>query len=68
MENIETKTNKKMGRPKISYPSNWSEVYSKWMKSEITSLQARDLLGLKRGTYYKLLDAYMKSQNVMQVI
>lgn len=65
MENIDTKTKKKNGRPRIPYPQNWVEVYGKWIKSEITSLQARELLDLKRGTYYRMLDDYMKSQNVM---
>ena len=51
--------NVKFGRPKISYPDNWNEVYSAWTSGKITAKSAMEQLRLKRSTFYKLT----KSQN-----
>lgn len=47
-----------LGRPKINYPENWDEVYFSWKFSEISAVQAMNMLDLKRTTFYKLIKAY----------
>ena len=49
--------NVKFGRPRISYPENWSEVYSAWTSGEITAKSAMEQLKLKRSTFYKLVNS-----------
>ena len=46
--------NVKFGRPEISRPENWDEVYSLWMSGQITATTAMKELGLKKSTFYKL--------------
>lgn len=45
---------KKLGRPALSYPANWDQVYASWKDGKITAKAAMDLLGLKRTSFYKL--------------
>ena len=54
------KTGKAIGRPKAEYPSNWVEVYTQWQNKEVTAVKAMALLGLKRNTFYKLVNEYKK--------
>ena len=49
---------KHMGRPATCYPPNWSEIYQQWKAGELTAVAAMKKLGLKRGTFYKLANAY----------
>lgn len=44
------------GRKKIDKPKNWDEVYNKYKSREITGTQAMEELGLKRNTFYKLVE------------
>lgn len=46
---------KHLGRPKAEYPDNWDEVYSKWVRGEITAVAAMQLLSVKKSTFYKLV-------------
>lgn len=46
------------GRKKITFPSNWEEVYQKWKCREINGVKAREQLGLKRNTFYNLVKEY----------
>ncbi len=46
------------GRKKITFPSNWEEVYQKWKRREINGIKAREQLGLKRNTFYNLIKEY----------
>mgnify|MGYP003310240517 CR=1 FL=1 len=46
---------KHLGRPKAEYPDNWEEVYSKWVRGEITAVAAMQLLSVKKSTFYKLV-------------
>lgn len=46
---------KVLGRPKKEYPENWNNVYSSWIKGEMTSVQAMNKLDMKRTTFYKLI-------------
>ena len=50
-----------MGRPAVTYPENWKEVYEKKEAGEITARKAMELLGLKKDSYYKLLKEYQQN-------
>ena len=52
---VSLKTGRPTGRPPINYPQNWDEVYSQWKSGQITGVAARQLLGLKVNTFYKLI-------------
>lgn len=52
------KTGKPIGRPTISYPQGWEETYRMWIDGTITASKARQILGLKKNTFYKLVKAY----------
>ncbi len=43
---------------KITYPENWTEVYTKWKNKEISFKTAMKLLNLKQSTFYKLAKEY----------
>jgi len=44
------------GRKSIDYPANWEEIYPKWKRRELTGAKAMEMLGLKRNTFYKLVN------------
>lgn len=46
----------KFGRPKIEKPDNWNEVVRQWQCKEITAKKAMELLGVKKSTFYALLN------------
>lgn len=46
---------KKLGRPAVSFPPNWQEVYSAWKAGSITAKAAMEQTGLKRNSFYKLV-------------
>lgn len=52
---------KHLGRPKITFPSNWGDIYPLWEKESITAKKAMELMGLKRSSFYKLVKEYKKS-------
>lgn len=45
---------KKLGRPAITFPANWNEVYSMWRAGQITAKEAIARTGTKRTSFYKL--------------
>lgn len=49
---------KHLGRPRAEYPDNWDEVYSKWVRGEVTAVAAMKLLRVKKSTFYKLVRNY----------
>ncbi|MDY3361213.1 MAG: recombinase family protein [Clostridium celatum] len=49
---------KHLGRPKVEYPKNWSNVYTSWKDEKITAKVAMELTGLKRTTFYALVKKY----------
>ncbi|MFR3911132.1 MAG: recombinase family protein [Clostridium paraputrificum] len=49
---------KKFGRPTISYPDNWEEVYTKLKNGKITALKAMELTSMKKTSFYKLIKQY----------
>lgn len=44
------------GRKEIEKPENWNEVYRQWKGRELTANRAMEILGLKRNTFYKLVN------------
>lgn len=46
---------KKLGRPALTFPANWNEVYSSWRAGEITAKTAMERTGTKRTSFYKLV-------------
>ena len=49
------KKGKKFGRPAITFPENWDEVYADWKAGKITAKRAMELTGTKRTSFYKLV-------------
>lgn len=43
------------GRPKIKKPSNWDAVIGQWKSGEITAVEAMQLLGIKKSSFYKMV-------------
>lgn len=46
---------KKLGRPALTFPDNWDEVYSSWKAGEITAKAAMEQTNTKRTSFYKLV-------------
>ncbi|MBR5156986.1 MAG: recombinase family protein [Clostridia bacterium] len=46
---------KKLGRPALSFPENWNEVYTSWKAGEITAKTAMEKTATKRTSFYKLV-------------
>ena len=47
---------KKLGRPALTFPANWNEVYSSWKAGEITAKTAMERTNTKRTSFYKLVN------------
>ena len=60
---IAKRLGKYKGRKPIPYPENWEEIYQKWEKKEINSTKAREMLGLKKNTFYKLIKKWKESSD-----
>ena len=48
----------KFGRREIEYPKNWDSVMALVESKQINNIDAMQMLGLKKTTYYKLLKEY----------
>ena len=46
---------KKLGRPALTFPANWNEVYTSWQAGEITAKTDMEQTGTKRTSFYKLV-------------
>ena len=46
---------KKLGRPALTFPANWNEVFASWKNGEITAAKAMELTNTKRTSFYKLV-------------
>lgn len=53
-----TKTGRSIGRPSISFPSGWNDIYEEWKTGKLTATTAMQRLNLKRNTFYKLVKEY----------
>lgn len=49
---------KHLGRPRAKYPDNWDEIYPKWKKGEIKAVEAMELMGIKKNTFYNLIKRF----------
>lgn len=45
---------KRLGRPALSFPENWKEVYTSWKGGEITAKEAMERTNTKKSSFYKL--------------
>lgn len=48
----------KFGRPAVTFPPNFEEVYKRWKDGEIKAIEAMEELELKRTTFYKLVNSF----------
>jgi DNA invertase Pin-like site-specific DNA recombinase len=46
------------GRKKIDFPKDWEEVYKLYKCRQLKGNEAMERLGLKRNTFYNLIDEY----------
>lgn len=53
-----SKTGQPIGRPSITFPSNWNDLYSQWKLGLITATATMEKMHLKRNTFYKLVRQY----------
>lgn len=62
-EGIESakRNGKKLGRPSITFPDNWEEVYSLWKSGTITAKTAMERTNTKRTSFYKLVKLYCEA-------
>lgn len=49
---------KHLGRPRAEYPNNWEKEYGVWKEGSQTAKVTMENLGLKRTTFYKLVNQY----------
>ena len=45
----------KFGRPKVKLPVNANEILNKYINKEITNIEAAKLIGVSRGTFFRLV-------------
>lgn len=48
----------KFGRPKVVLPSNTNEIIKKYINKEITNIEASKIIGISRGTFFRLVKDY----------
>ena len=48
----------KFGRPKHILPSNTNEILEKYINKNITNIEAASLIGVSRGTFFRLINNY----------
>lgn len=54
------KTGRTIGRPGISFPANWEEIYKNWKSGNLTAVKAMKLLNVKKNSFYNLVKRYEK--------
>jgi DNA invertase Pin-like site-specific DNA recombinase len=47
-----------MGRPAATFPPNWDSVYLAWKSGAITAVEAMRRTGMKKSTFYKLVNKF----------
>ena len=55
---VSNKTGNQMGRKEVEYPKNWESVIQLVDSKQLSNIDAMQMLGLKKTTYYKLLKEY----------
>jgi DNA invertase Pin-like site-specific DNA recombinase len=46
---------KEYGRPKVVIPDNWEQTIVRWKSGEISAVQAMQMTGVKKTSFYKLV-------------
>lgn len=54
----------KFGRPKAILPPNTSDILDKYINKELTNLEAANLIGVSRGTFFRLVKERKLSKNL----
>lgn len=54
----------KFGRPKAILPPNTSDILDKYINKELTNLEAANLIGVSRGTFFRLVKERKFSKNI----
>lgn len=55
----------RFGRPQVELPSNTDDVLSQYVSRKITYTKASELLGISRGTFFRLIkDKSLKQKNI----
>ena len=49
---------KYLGRPRLTMPNEFREVYAHWKSGEITAVKAISILKISRSSFYKLVKKY----------
>ena len=52
------KKGKVFGRPKVSRPDDFEEIYRLWKNGELTAVKARNELDLSSSTFYRMVRQY----------
>lgn len=47
-----------LGRPRIDFPENWEECYTRWKGGALTAREAMMFTGLKKDSFYRLVKKY----------
>ena len=51
---------KHLGRRPTLYPQNWNELYTLWLKGDITAKEFMRRTGLKKSTFYRMIHTFGK--------
>ena len=54
---------KHLGRPRMQVPDGWDEIYKLWQAGKITAVEAMRRSGLKRSSFYKLVNMTKEQQD-----
>lgn len=49
---------KHLGRPRAKMPKDFGKIYKEWKDGKIKAVEAREILKLKKTTFYKLVKRY----------
>ena len=58
---VSIRTGKPTGRPQTDYPSEWEYFYNEWKSGHITARSCMESLGLKKSTFYTMVQGYEQS-------
>lgn len=51
----------RFGRPNVVTPSNTNEILEKYINHQLTNIEAARIIGVSRGTFFKLVNKYKSS-------
>ena len=53
----------KFGRPNVITPSNTNIILQKYLNHELTNVEAANLIGVSKGTFFKLIKNHKRNNN-----